>query len=78
MKLVNQNSPSLDTVVLDACDTIGTDMVVELHCLSLTSWNIRLQCVGQEFLLVPVHSTNNVNEKVYLAYATGHQLIQLH
>ena len=60
------------------CDTIGTDMVVELHCLSLTSWNIRLQCVGQEFLLVPVHNTNNVNEKVYLAYATGHQLIQLH
>ena len=34
MTLVNQRSPSLDTIVLDV---IGTDMVVGLHCLSLVS-----------------------------------------
>ena len=44
MTLVNQRLPSLDTIVLDV---IGTDMVVGLHCLSLTSWNARLHCVAQ-------------------------------
>ena len=27
--------------------SIGTDMVVGLHCLSLTSWNTRLHCMAQ-------------------------------
>ena len=65
MALVNQRSPSLDTAVLDV---IGTDMWVELaelHCLSLTGWNTRLQCVAK-WTGISVHNTNNVNEKVYI------------
>ena len=59
MTLVNQNSSSLDTFVLDATET---DMVMGMDCLYLMSWNTRFK--GTEFILVSFFSMNNVNEKV--------------
>ena len=51
-------------------DVTGTDMVVGLHCLSLhDKLEYQVTMCGPnelEFLLVSVHSTNNVNEKVYI------------
>ena len=59
--LVNQSSPFLDTVVLDV---IGT-----WSCIISDQLEYQVTMCGPnelEFLLVSVHNTNNVNEKVYI------------
>ena len=55
-------------------NVIGTDTVVELYCLFLTSWNTRLQCgpKGLEFLLVSVHRTV-LKRKCILVYCAWYQ-----